>query len=109
MAERIPGTSRPPRALEGEMIRALAGRIGRALLVTCLGTAICSLAPATVQTLSAANSSPAGLSDDGFSHPPPATGSFAYNSFVPPGTQGASYVDPIFGSTVRRVTTDHSD
>jgi len=40
-------------------------------------------------------------------HPPPATGPFAHNSFVPPVMQGASYVDPVFGTTVRRVTTDH--
>ena len=40
-------------------------------------------------------------------HPPPATGPFAHNSFVPPVMQGASYVDPVFGTTVRRVTTSH--
>jgi hypothetical protein len=45
-----------------------------------------------------------GMVDDGQSHPPPATGSRAYNSFVP----GASYVDPVFGTTVRRVTSDNS-
>jgi hypothetical protein len=45
---------------------------------------------------------------DGLSHAPPAVGAFAYNSFVPPVTTGASYVDPVFGTTVRRVTTDHS-
>src|SRR3989338_1252490 len=44
------------------------------------------------------------LVDDGLSHPPPATGTFAYNSFVPPNTPGASYVDPVFGSTVRRLS-----
>jgi concanavalin A-like lectin/glucanase superfamily protein/Big-like domain-containing protein len=52
--------------------------------------------------------STAGLPDDGLSHPPPALGTFAYNSFVPPASAGASYVDPVFGSTVLRVTTDHS-
>jgi hypothetical protein len=45
---------------------------------------------------------------DGLSHPPPALGLFAYNGFVPPVTPGASYVDPVFGTTVLRVTTDHS-
>jgi hypothetical protein len=45
---------------------------------------------------------------DGLSHPPPALGPFAYNTFVPPVTPGASYVDPVFGTTVLRVTTDHS-
>ncbi|MGH9797190.1 MAG: hypothetical protein ACRD5D_03425, partial [Candidatus Polarisedimenticolia bacterium] len=39
--------------------------------------------------------------------PPPATGPYAYNAFVPPGTTGFSYVDPVFGETVRRLTTDH--
>src|SRR5580698_9704459 len=41
------------------------------------------------------------------SHSPPATGPFGYNSFVPPNTTAASYVDPVLGSTVRRLTTDH--
>lgn len=49
-----------------------------------------------------------GLPDDGLSHPPPALGTLAYNSFVPPVTPGASYVDPVFGTTVLRLTTDHS-
>ena len=41
--------------------------------------------------------------------PPPATGAFAYNSFVPPLIPGTSYTDPVFGETVHRVTTDHSN
>jgi hypothetical protein len=45
---------------------------------------------------------------DGLSHPPPGLGTFAYNTFVPPVTPGASYVDPVFGTPVLRVTTDHS-
>src|SRR3989454_912806 len=40
--------------------------------------------------------------------PPPATGAFAYNSFVPPLVPAASYIDPVFGETVRRLTVDHS-
>jgi hypothetical protein len=43
----------------------------------------------------------------GASYAPPASGAFAYNSFVPALTPGASYVDPAFGETVRRLTTDH--
>ena len=35
----------------------------------------------------------------GASLPPPATGSFAYNSFVPSLLTGTTYVDPIFGET----------
>ena len=46
-------------------------------------------------------------SGDG-SLPPPATGAFAYNSFVPPLVPAASYIDPVFGETVRRLTVDHS-
>src|SRR5262245_10999916 len=49
-----------------------------------------------------------GLRDDGQSHPPPATGATAYNTFVPPSSTGASYLDPVFGTKVMRVTTDHS-
>jgi hypothetical protein len=50
-----------------------------------------------------------GLVDDGQSHPPPATDTYAYNSFVPTNSPGATYVDPVFGTTVRRITsgTDH--
>ena len=38
---------------------------------------------------------------------PPASGAFTYNGFVPPSIGGATYVDPVFGQTVRRLTTDH--
>lgn len=51
--------------------------------------------------------SPLGLADDQASHPPPATGTYAYNTFIPTNTLGWTYVDPIFGTTVERVTTDH--
>jgi hypothetical protein len=44
---------------------------------------------------------------DSQSHPPPALGIFTYNSFVSP-SPAASHVDPVFGTTVRRVTIDHS-
>lgn len=47
-----------------------------------------------------------GLVDDQASHPPPATGPLGYNSYSPPATDGASYVDPVFGSTVTRVSND---
>ncbi|MFH0920510.1 MAG: T9SS type A sorting domain-containing protein [Fibrobacterota bacterium] len=43
---------------------------------------------------------------DSLSHPPAATGGFAYNLFRLPGIPGAEYVDPVFGSTVRRLTAD---
>jgi hypothetical protein len=45
---------------------------------------------------------------DSLSHAPPALGTFAYNSFLPSVTPGVSFVDPVFGTTVRRVTTDHA-
>lgn len=47
------------------------------------------------------------LTTDALSNPPPAGGAFGYNTFVPPNTPGASYVDPVLGWTVRRLTTDH--
>lgn len=37
------------------------------------------------------------------SMPPPDTGAFAYNTFVP----SAGYVDPVFSKTVKRITSDH--
>src|SRR2546428_10645677 len=83
--------------------RSLASHLFLALFVACVLTALCSLAPAFGQSLP----SVAGLLNDGLSHPPPATGPFAYSSFVPPVTPGASYVDPVFGSTVRRGTPHH--
>jgi hypothetical protein len=48
-----------------------------------------------------------GLLNDGLSHPPPFEGAFGFNSFVPPNVVGQTYVDPAFGSTVRRLTTNH--
>src|SRR4051812_17702930 len=50
---------------------------------------------------------------DGATHPPPSTGSFP---FSPPGgwlpgtagfpQAGQSFVDPVFGTTIRRITND---
>ena len=45
---------------------------------------------------------------DTASHPPPASGTYAYNGYGGPSAAGGSYVDPVFGETVRRLTTDHS-
>jgi hypothetical protein len=45
---------------------------------------------------------------DPASHPPPASGTYAYNAYAGPSAAGGSYVDPVFGETVRRLTTDHS-
>jgi len=71
------------------------------------------LASVLVLTIIALFSAPTGaqfvgLTDDGLSHPPPGTGLLAYNTFVPSLAQGASYMDPVFGTTVLRVTSDHS-
>lgn len=46
---------------------------------------------------------------DTANHPPPTTGQYGYNTFVPgsagfPGL-GGTYVDPVFGSTIKRLTT----
>ena len=70
--------------------------------------AVLSLLLVTVlsRSLTADGSDLPGLTD-ALVHAPLASGSYAYNSFVPPMTQGASYVDPVFGTTVRRVTTNH--
>src|SRR5262249_55498787 len=38
-------------------------------------------------------------------YPPPASGAFAYNRFIP--APGSAYVDPVFGEAVRRLTSDH--
>jgi hypothetical protein len=49
----------------------------------------------------------AAITDNGI-YPPPTTGPFAYNTFRPgtPGfpALGGTYIDPVFGSTVRRLT-----
>src|SRR5262245_6440226 len=59
-----------------------------------------------VLVLSAAVVAFAAMTGSG-SYPPPATGAFAYNTFVPPTPAGSAYVDPVFGETVRRLTSDH--
>src|SRR3989442_10473784 len=86
--------------------RSLARNLCRALFGDCVSIALYSLAPALGQSLPSVDTV-AGLLDNGLSLPPPATGTFAYNSFVPSLTPGTSYIDPVFGSTVKRVTTDH--
>src|SRR5437867_6120278 len=65
-----------------------------------------AVACVTASAISGGSSGLPGLSE-ALINAPPATGPFAYNSFVPSLTVGATYVDPGFGSTVRRVTTDH--
>ena len=50
-----------------------------------------------------------GTSNYNQSCPPPTTGTYAYNSFVLANTIGASYVDPVFGATVRRVALGTRD
>ncbi len=47
-----------------------------------------------------------GLLNDPAERPPPATGPYAYNVFAPEAVEGASFVDPVFGSTVKRVSND---
>ena len=66
--------------------RSLASKVFRALFVTCVSTALGSLAPAFGQSLPSADLP--GLID-ALIDPPPATGAFAYNSFVPSLTPGA--------------------
>src|SRR5262249_38289165 len=52
---------------------------------------------------------PTSVLQDHNPHPPPTVGQFAYNSWKPgavgfPGL-GESYIDPVFGETVRRLST----
>jgi hypothetical protein len=44
----------------------------------------------------------------GESAPPPSSGPYAYNSFVPSLIEGAGYTDPVFSTIVRRVSLDHA-
>src|SRR5438128_1188604 len=77
------------------------------LLLRCLGILfMITLAIALGMTDAQAQ---VGMVDDGLNHPPPATGGFAYNSFVPANTPAATYVDPVFNTTVQRITSgsDH--
>lgn len=73
----------------------VAVRMRLGLLVRLLLVALCSFSAAAF------------VSDTG-SHPPPATGQYAYNSFIPALPSNSSYVDPIFGETVNRLTADGS-
>src|SRR2546421_6580133 len=58
-------------------------------------------------TILLTNSTYAYLTDTGI-HAPPMTGPYAYNTFMPgaPGfpAAGGTYTDPVFGSTIRRLT-----
>src|SRR5437899_2158270 len=74
--------------------------LARALLRVLLAVAC-----VTASASGGGGSGPLGLTDP-LIQAPPASGPFAYNSFVPALKPGTSYVDPVFGSTVRRVTTD---
>ena len=47
-----------------------------------------------------------GILNDTSKLPPPSAGPMGYNTFVPPATDGATFVDPVFGSTVMRVSND---
>jgi hypothetical protein len=76
-------------------------RLSRALPMVFL-----AMACVTASASGGADSGLPGLTD-ALIHVPPTIGPFAYNRFVPPVPQGASYVDPVFGTTVRRLTTDH--
>ncbi len=49
-----------------------------------------------------------GIANDGSVYTPPSSGTFSYNNFVPANVGGASYIDPIFGTTIRRLSTDHN-
>src|ERR1043165_417570 len=55
----------------------------------------------------AAQAAPGGLLDDGASHPPPASGSFGYDTFIPP-SAGQTYQDPVTHCSVRRLTQSQS-
>lgn len=44
---------------------------------------------------------------DALSHPPPTTGTHAYNTFRGP-AKGASFTDPVFGEKITRLTADPS-
>src|ERR1043165_5272969 len=55
----------------------------------------------------AAQAAPCGLLDDGASHPPPASGSFGYDTFIP-SAAGQSYQDPVTHCSVRRLTQSQS-
>jgi Bacterial Ig domain/Divergent InlB B-repeat domain/Fibronectin type III domain len=71
-----------------------------------LGYAWSAVVACVAVVLSAAAVASGAMTTPG-SYPPPATGPFAYNSFLPPANPGGAYTDPVFGETVRRVTADH--
>lgn len=76
-----------------------ATRSGRGACGACLALLVLGLLGASTAF--------AALNDAGV-YAPPATGAFAYNGFVPELLPGVAYVDPVFGESVRRLTTDHA-
>jgi len=58
--------------------------------------------------IAAVASATTAFNSDSNSYPPPSGGLYAYNSFVPGLPPTSSYVDPVLGETVRRLTGDGS-
>src|SRR2546430_10930771 len=82
-------------------------RAGFCLSVGILAVLSLSLVPVSSRAQTSGGSGLPGLTDT-LVDAPAATGPFAYNSFVPYLTTGTSYVDPVFGATVRRVSSDQA-
>ncbi len=82
-------------------------RAGFCLSVGILAVLSLSLVPVSSRAQTSGGSGLPGLTDT-LVDAPAATGPFAYNSFVPALTPGTSYVDPVFGATVRRVSSDQA-
>lgn len=68
---------------------------------------MCGVAAVVLGIAGTAQAAPCGLLDDGASHPPPTTGSFGYDTFIPPAA-GQSYQDPVTLCNVRRLTQSQS-
>src|ERR1044071_8816782 len=68
---------------------------------------MCSVAGLVMGLVSWAQAVPCGLPDDGSSHPPPGSGSFGYDTFIPP-SAGQTYQDPVTHCSVRRLTQSQS-
>jgi hypothetical protein len=68
---------------------------------------MCGVVCACLGITGSVQAAPCGLLDDGASHPAPASGSFGYDTFVPPAA-GQAYEDPVTHCNVVRLTQSQS-
>lgn len=73
---------------------------------SAIGSFVVMAAVIAALSIGAQGTTPPGITDTA-PHPPPSTGAFAYASYAGPAL-GQAFVDPVFGTTIRRLTAGGS-